>query len=98
MWSDLEYMDRKRIFTMNDRTHPSRGMNQFIEDENIHFVPLLDVGISTADKEAVDSGKAMNVFFKKPTNPDMLYTAEVWPGPVHFVDFLHPNATFYWQQ
>jgi len=35
----------------------------------------------------------MNVFAKLDGTD---YYAEVWPGGVHFVDFLHPNATEYW--
>lgn len=37
----------------------------------------------------------MNVFIKR--NGEN-YKANVWPGVVHFVDFLHPNATEYWGQ
>lgn len=34
----------------------------------------------------------MNVFIKA-LNGQSYYTGEVWPGTVHFVDYLHPNAS-----
>jgi len=43
-------------------------------------------------------GKNMDVFFRNPKNIAEYYTAKVWPGQVHFVDFLHPNATLFWKQ
>lgn len=48
-WSDLEYMSQKKIFTVNEQTHPSRELNALIKDEQLHFVPLLDVGVSVHD-------------------------------------------------
>jgi len=37
-------------------------------DESIHFVPLIDVGVSVNDRVAMDSGKELNVFLKKDGN------------------------------
>lgn len=61
-------------------------------------MPLLDVGVSVNDVEAISRGKEMNVFFKNPRNQAEYYTGEVWPGVVHFVDYLHPNATTFWKE
>lgn len=30
MWSDLEYMNAKMIFTINENTHPSNKLNSLI--------------------------------------------------------------------
>lgn len=61
-------MNRKMIFTVNEQTHPSRELNSLIKDEELHFVPLLDVGVSINDLEAISRGKELNVFFKNPKN------------------------------
>ncbi|MEM8830348.1 MAG: TIM-barrel domain-containing protein, partial [Cyanobacteria bacterium P01_G01_bin.19] len=41
------------------------------------------------------------VFIKTAQNPDALdgnLIAQVWPGYTAFVDFLHPNATEFWEE
>lgn len=53
-------------------------------------MPLIDAGISVVDQNATTMGTEMGVFFKDPRNPLKNYVAEVWPGVVNFVDFLHP--------
>ena len=42
-------------------------------------------------------GKKLDVFFKDTKYANKYYEAEVWPGRVHFVDFLHPNAITFWK-
>jgi alpha-glucosidase len=86
-------MKEKMIFTINEKTHPSKEMNTFIRDEQLHFVPLLDVGISIGDTVGIKTGENLDIFLKHPKNADQTYSGEVWPGIVFFVDFLHPNAT-----
>lgn len=98
IWSDLEYMNKKMIFTINELTHPSRKLSQLLVGEQLHFIPLMDVGVSVEDQPAVAMGKKMDVFLKTPGKPSECYVGHVWPGQVHFVDYLHPNASDYWKQ
>lgn len=39
----------------------------------------------------------MNVFFYEPRSSKTQYVGKVWPGEVNFVDYLHPNASTYWE-
>ena len=39
----------------------------------------------------------MGVFFKSVNNNKKEYIAKVWPGKVHMVDYLHPNASTFWE-
>ena len=39
----------------------------------------------------------MDVFIKTKNDKSREYIAKVWPGSVHFVDYLHPNASKFWQ-
>jgi len=61
--------------------------------KKVRYVPIVDSGVSLMTTFAISEGRNKNVFAKL-KNVD--YVAEVWPGSVHFVDFLHPNATDYW--
>ena len=45
----------------------------------------------------MEKGKASDVFLKSPSLHNSNYVASVWPGKVHFVDYLHPNASEYWE-
>lgn len=58
-------------------------------------MPLIDAGVSVKTDFAIKAGMDMDVFVKKDGRP---YIGKVWPGYVHFVDFLHPNATNFWSQ
>ena len=71
-------------------------MKQLMSDKRIHYIPLIDAGVSIADKIAINEGNNYHVFFKSIQNSKDNYLAAVWPGKVHFVDFLHPNASKYW--
>ena len=79
------------IFTVGP-THRFK-LNQMMKDFDVHFVPLLDVGVSIHDSNAMNMGKQMDVFLKNPNNNSQYYIGNVWPGDVHFVDFLHPRAS-----
>ena len=60
------------IFTVNSYTHGDK-LNKMMKEHEIHFVPLLDAGVSINDKNAMDMGKSMDVFFKDPKNPSKYY-------------------------
>lgn len=97
MWSDLDYMDRKAIFTLDVRNYPPEKLNSLLTTKRIHYIPLIDAGVSIADQVAINAGNKANVFFKSVRNHNENYLGAVWPGKVHFVDFLHPNASSYWR-
>ena len=99
-------MDKKAIFTVDRNAYAPEKVRKLLNSKNLHYIPLIDVGVSTADQVAMNKGKEMNVFLKdsaegqkyntqrKPGNP---YLAKVWPGLVHFVDYLHPNSSLFWE-
>ncbi len=65
--------------------------------EGRRFVPILDPGIALAPGYApYDSGLAAGVFLRDLTGAP--YIGEVWPGAVHFIDFLHPGVEAYWAE
>ena len=72
-------------------------MKKLIQEKGIHYIPLIDVGVSIKDKVAIKKGQDDNVFLKDPKRPGTDYIATVWPGKVHFVDYLHPNASNFWE-
>jgi hypothetical protein len=57
MWSDLDYMDKKAIFTVDYQHYPPEKMRDLMINKKIHYIPLIDAGVSIADRVAIQSGK-----------------------------------------
>jgi alpha-glucosidase (family GH31 glycosyl hydrolase) len=90
-------MEAKMIFTVNSRTHGNNQLNNLMKNHEVNFVPLLDAGVAIGDQTATKLGTELDVFLKAPNKNNVYYVGEVWPGQVHFVDFLHPNAINFWK-
>lgn len=58
---------------------------------------MIDVGVSLLDHESIELGKNLDVFLRNVSNPSSYYIGEVWPGKVYFVDYLHPNSSYFWK-
>lgn len=97
MWSDLDYMDRKMIFTVDKNKFPPEAMRNLLIKKRIHYIPLIDAGVSIEDKIAMDLGNKLQVFIKSLNAQSLNYIGAVWPGKVHFVDYLHPNSSYFWK-
>ena len=56
MWSDLDYMDQKAIFTVDTINYPPEKMRELLTNKRIHYIPLIDAGVSIADRAAMEAG------------------------------------------
>ena len=85
------------IFTVNPFTHGGKSLNNMMKKHQVSFVPLMDVGVSTKDTISMQSGSHLDIYLRNPKRMNEYYNGEVWPGQVHFVDFLHPKANSFWK-
>ncbi|GFH08408.1 P-type domain-containing protein, partial [Haematococcus lacustris] len=96
--ADIDYMSSYRDFTFSD-SFPAAEMRQWVDSLHAtqqHWVPILDPGIPLlAGYEAYERGLREGLFVRDRSGQALL--GEVWPGPVHWPDFLHPNTSAYWQ-
>lgn len=64
----------------------------------MRFIPIVDPGVPVAILNpwysAYNEGLEQDLFIKDITGEP--YIGQVWPGPVHFPDFMHPAAQDYW--
>ncbi|MCI7814184.1 MAG: glycoside hydrolase family 31 protein [Lachnospiraceae bacterium] len=92
IYLDIDYMERYKDFTVNQETFPNFA--EFVKemkDQNIHLVPIIDAGVKVeAGYQTYEEGVANNYFCKNVKGED--FVAGVWPGDVHFPDFLNPDA------
>lgn len=92
VYMDIDYMERFKDFTVDSEKFPE--FEKFVakmKDQHIHLVPIIDAGVKIEDGYSVyDDGVKEGYFCKEEEGND--FVAGVWPGRVHFPDFLNEKA------
>lgn len=99
MWNDIDYMDKYKDFTNDKERFPLEEWRAFVDELHANgqqYVIIIDPGISIAYQNygTYIRGLEANIYLKKQNGEN--YLGQVWPGPVFFPDFFHPNATQWW--
>eukprot|EP00197_Chlamydomonas_leiostraca_P010624 CAMPEP_0202870766 /NCGR_PEP_ID=MMETSP1391-20130828/16729_1 /ASSEMBLY_ACC=CAM_ASM_000867 /TAXON_ID=1034604 /ORGANISM="Chlamydomonas leiostraca, Strain SAG 11-49" /LENGTH=1290 /DNA_ID=CAMNT_0049551399 /DNA_START=24 /DNA_END=3896 /DNA_ORIENTATION=- len=98
LWTDIDYMVSHMDFTFDPAHFPVGAMRSLVD--RLHaarqrWVPIIDPGIPlVAGYHAYERALAEGLFIRDRTGAPLL--GEVWPGPTHWPDFLHPNISSYW--
>ena len=97
IWSDIDYMYSFTDFTVDNDRYNIQKLQEMAQ--KIHWVPIVDAGVAL--NETADSyllGQKYNVWIKSAQNNTNSLIGVVWPGLVHWVDWLNENSTKYWNE
>lgn len=93
IYMDIDYMQDFKDFTVNPERFPEFA--DFVREmkaEGIRLIPIIDAGVKMeTGYDVYEEGKAKGYFCKKENGEDLV--AAVWPGKVHFPDFLNREAS-----
>ena len=95
IYLDIDYMERYKDFTISEERFASfKTLITDFKQKGLHLVPIIDAGVKIEkDYSVYEEGVAKGYFVKDEHGQP--FVAAVWPGKVHFPDFLN-EATRFW--
>ena len=87
MWTDIDYMDHRLVFTLSDH-FPLEKMRELIDHlhaDQQHYIVMVDPAVAYANYSAFNQGAQLGIFLK--TSNGSTYEGVVWPGPTAFPDW-----------
>ncbi|KAK0455281.1 glycoside hydrolase family 31 protein [Desarmillaria tabescens] len=100
MWTDIDYMDGRKIFTVDPNYFPldrMRQIVQYLHDHGQKYILMTDPAVALQEGyEPYDRGTEMDVWLKMPNGSAAI--GLVWPGVTVYPDWFHPDIQMYWNQ
>lgn len=92
IYMDIDYMQDFKDFTVNPERFPDfESFVKEMKDDGIRLIPIIDAGVKIEKGyDVYEEGIKKDLFCKKEDGTPLV--AAVWPGKVHFPDFLNPAA------
>ncbi|KAL5338540.1 glycosyl hydrolases family 31-domain-containing protein [Aspergillus crustosus] len=91
MWTDIDYMDLRKVFTLDPERFPIERMRElvtYLHDHDQHYIVMVDPTVSVLeDNPAYGREVEQDVF---------LNIGAVWPGVTVYPDWFHPRTQDYW--
>ncbi|KAH7552291.1 glycosyl hydrolases family 31-domain-containing protein [Bipolaris maydis] len=99
MWTDIDYMELRRLFTLDPERYPLELVRQLVDylhAHQQHYILMVNSAVWSGDYDAYNNGAKLEVFQKKSNGS--FEQGAVWPGPTVFPDWFHPNTQKYWDE
>ncbi|KAF2716540.1 glycoside hydrolase family 31 protein [Polychaeton citri CBS 116435] len=98
MWTDIDYMELRRVFTVDPERFPIHLMRELVDylhEHQQHYVVMVDPAVAHRDYPPYNRGVEDGIFLKN-ANGSGVYTGVVWPGPASFPDWFASDVQNYW--
>ncbi|SHJ72706.1 TIM-barrel domain-containing protein [Paramaledivibacter caminithermalis] len=92
IYLDIDYMEDFKDFTISKKRFPNfKSFVKKMKDKGFRLIPIIDAGVKIEDDYEIYKEGIENGYFcvDEEGNP---FIAAVWPGKVHFPDFLNKEA------
>ncbi|ROT41948.1 alpha-glucosidase [Sodiomyces alkalinus F11] len=98
MWTDIDYMDARAVFTLDPERFPLEKVREIVDhlhENNQQYIVMVDPAIAwDPESPIVQRGLADDIFLKKENGS--VHIEVVWPGVTVFPDWFAENITAYW--
>lgn len=98
MWSDIDYMDLRQVFTTDPERFPLDKMRELadtLHQRGQHYIMMLDPGIHRLDNYSTFTrGDEKGVFLKADDGSN--YRGVQWAGEVVWPDWIAPQTQEWW--
>ncbi|GAB7347561.1 hypothetical protein MBLNU459_g4451t1 [Dothideomycetes sp. NU459] len=97
MWTDIDYMDSRLVFTLDPERFPLEKMQELVStlhDRGQHYIVMVDPAVAYYNYSAFDNGVADGAFLSRPNGS--IYQGVVWPGVTAFPDWFANGTQNYW--
>ncbi|KAI9643773.1 hypothetical protein NHQ30_007122 [Ciborinia camelliae] len=99
MWTDIDYMDARKVFTLDPERFPlamMQNINHYLHEHDQKQVLMVDPAVANQDYPTYQRGAAADIFLKRDNGSDWL--GVVWPGVVVFPDWFAKSAESAWSE
>ncbi|KAJ5551992.1 Glycoside hydrolase family 31 [Penicillium sp. DV-2018c] len=99
MWTDIDYMNGRQVFTLDADRFPLKKMRElvsYLHKNDQHYIVMVDPAVSHSDNGAFNRGFDQGVFLYRDSEQNELYEGAVWPGATVYPDWFNPDTQSYW--
>lgn len=99
IYIDIDYMDNYKVFTVDKKKFPDfKKITAEMKKRGIRLIPIIDPGVRIEKGYSIYEDGVKNNYFCKEADGKTDFTAAVWPGLIHFPDFLNDKVRSWWGQ
>lgn len=97
MWTDIDYMYERWVFTLDPERFPIDRMRQIVEflhSRDQRYIMMVDPAVAYKDYPTFNRGISDDIWLKNPNGT--LLKGVVWPGVTVYPDWFHMKIEDFW--